>query len=211
MKFEMDRDETIKALEACSIPGNADCGDCPLEDVNECEDKLKSEALRWLQNAHEHLVKANKTEENEVDEDPDESDSNSEFDMEKAKANAMAYGEFIKKTSQEKMEKEDIATMCVFANVKALKGINDSQKAFIGGVNVALYGSEKNKMEMLYQLVKTIRKEMLKNNPEPIVNDIFEIFWEQLKEDRETIDIDPMTLAMHRVERMLREFREDDD
>ena len=196
MKFEMDRDETIKALESCIVPGSAECGECPLEDVNDCEDKLKSEALRWLKDAHEHLVEAAKTAENaEAEEDADS-------ELEQLEVKGQKFGESLKSMLNNESNENGISTLAVFAFPKVLKGIGDT-KAFLGGVTVAHRGTLREMMQILYQLCKVVHKTIADDTSKGFADKIFDNFWQQIKDGKDHFDLSEYDIARTKLRSLL--------
>ena len=82
------------------------------------------------------------------------------------------------------MDENHIATLAVIANTDALRG-NDDVRAFIGGVSISFAGSDNEQMKMLFQLCRTIYQRLISETSKRVVDEIFDQFFTQLKEDRD--------------------------
>lgn len=176
--------EIVKGLEVCTKI-EVGCDDCPYEGVDNCGYHIKKDA-------HDALVDLLKDRQYEikttVEEKSESKDTEvkfkSSFDLETMKKNTKSYMEHLGNEGRKQMNENHIATLAVIANTDALRG-NDDVRAFIGGVSISFAGTDNEQMKILFQLCRTIYQRLISETSKRVVDEIFDQFFTQLKEDRD--------------------------
>lgn len=193
-------EEILKGLEICSNR-EVDCNGCPFFEESECGNTLKKDAFNVIKGKIEihhdedKLDGIKETNEIKTNEDA-EKRFTADFDLDDMNQKCQEWQRTLARLGKEQMDKNHIATLAVTANMDALKG-NDTTKAFIGGVSISFRGTEHQKIEILYKLIRTCYNHLKDEGTERTANAIMNQVFEQIKSGHDHFDFDPNEARMH--------------
>lgn len=193
-------EEIVKGLELCSS-NDIGCDECPYYDTSECGNNLKKDALHALKGQlvshqdEDQLDGIKETDEIKTNGDA-EKRFTADFDLDDMKQKCQEWQRTLARLGKEQIDKNHIATMAVTANMDALKG-NDTTKAFIGGVSIFFRGTSHQKIEILYQLIRTCYNLLKDEGTERTANAIMDQVFEQIKSGQDHFDFDLDEAKMH--------------
>lgn len=193
-------EEIVKGLEICAN-NRIGCDECPYDGTSECGFNLKKDALHALKGEivnrqdEDKLDGIKETTEIKTNEDAQKRFT-ADFDLDDMNQKCQEWQRTLARLGKEQMDKNHIATMAVTANVDALKG-NDTTKAFIGGVSITFKGTGHQRMEILFQLIRTCYNLLKDDSSERTANAIMDQVFEQIKSGKDHFDFDREEAMKH--------------
>lgn len=182
--------------------------------------EMKEKVLESNRQARGETIRSDKEEikdgfrvktETRADDEETEKHFRETFDLDDMNRKAKDYLNRIGEEGRKQMHENRIATLAVIANIDALKG-NDCTKAFVGGVSVTIHGSDNDKMQILYQLVRAIYESLSEDKPKHLVDEIFDQFFDQLKNGEDGFNFSVEKAIMNRIaEAFKSKYHSDED